>query len=154
MNPLLEHRRPIVLMADDDPDDREVAADAFAVANPNSELRFVKDGQELLDYLRRGDEDGGAERSRPPDVILLDLNMPKVTGAEALSEIKSDPALRAIPVVVFTTSRREEDVLDSYDRGANSYISKPTSFQDLVSAMGAFRRYWFETSELPLHSDQ
>lgn len=154
MNAILNRRPVVVLMADDDPDDREVAADAFAIAHPQGELRFVHDGQQLLDYLRNEDDaDDGAD-ARAPDVILLDLNMPKVSGEEALAEIKSDPELRSIPVIVFTTSRREEDILNCYERGANSYIAKPAGFTDLVSMMGDFRRYWFETADLPLRGDQ
>lgn len=142
--------RPIViLMADDDADDRMLTRDALEESRLANELRFVADGEELLDYLlhrgRYSDPDG----SPRPGVILLDLNMPRKDGREALREIKADPELRRIPVVILTTSKAEEDIFRSYDLGANSYITKPVTFESLVDVMRGLGRYWLEIVELP-----
>ena len=142
-------KRPItILIADDDPDDRLLAREALDESRLVNDLRFVVDGEELLDYLhRRG---GYATEPAPrPGLILLDLNMPKKDGREALEEIKSDPKLRSIPVVVLTTSKAEEDILRSYDLGVSSFIVKPVTFDQLVDVMRAIGRYWFEIVELP-----
>ena len=144
-----EFRRPmVVLYADDDPEDRMLARDALEEAKSGNELRFVEDGEELLDYLcHRGRFNG---RNAPtPDIILLDLNMPKKDGREALREIKENPRLRHIPVIVLTTSKAEEDILRTYDLGVSSYISKPVHFDGLVEAMKTLQRYWFEIVKLP-----
>ncbi len=109
----------------------------------------VKDGEELMRYLRHSGEFNDAVRSPKPGLILLDLNMPKMDGREALREIKADPILHHIPVVVLTTSRAEEDVVRSYEFGVNSYIIKPLTFQGLVDAMKAVGTYWFEVVALP-----
>ena len=140
----------VILMADDDEDDREFARDALQNARLANEMRFVTDGQDLLDYLRR--EGGYAEPAADaprPGIILLDLNMPKMDGREALAEIKKDADLRRIPVVVLTTSKDEEDVFRTYDLGVNSFITKPVTFTGLVEVMKTFQRYWFELVELP-----
>jgi CheY-like chemotaxis protein len=136
-------------MADDDEDDRQLTLEAMGEARLANELRFVVDGEDLMDYLhRRGDYADGAEAPRP-GMILLDLNMPKKDGREALAEIKSDPGLRQIPVVVLTTSRAEEDVFRTYDLGVNSFITKPVTFQGLVDVMHTFSHYWLEIVDLP-----
>ena len=137
-----------ILMAEDDPDDRLLACEAFEESRLANELHLVEDGEELMDYLyRRGEYD---EASAPrPGVILLDLNMPRKDGREALREIKADPDLRRIPVVVLTTSKAEEDILRTYDLGVNSFIVKPVTFANLVEVMRALGRYWFEIVELP-----
>ena len=137
-----------ILMAEDDPDDRLLAQEAFEESRLANELHLVEDGEELMDYLyRRGEYD---EASAPrPGVILLDLNMPRKDGREALREIKADPDLRRIPVVVLTTSKAEEDILRTYDLGVNSFIVKPVTFADLVEVIRALGRYWFEIVELP-----
>ena len=139
----------IILIADDDEDDRLLAEEALRESRLANELRFVQDGEELMDYLlQRGEyaEEGAAPR---PGLILLDLNMPRKDGREALEEIKSHDQLRHIPVVILTTSRAEEDVFQSYDLGVNSFITKPVSFEGLVEVMMLLGRYWFETVELP-----
>jgi CheY-like chemotaxis protein len=145
--------RPItILMADDDEEDRDMTGEALARARLTNDLRFVGDGQELLDYLRH--EGRYAERgddAPTPGIILLDLNMPKKDGREALAEIKADPRLRTIPVVVLTTSGDEEDVLRSYNLGVSSFITKPVTFGSLVDVMSAWGRYWLEIVELPGH---
>lgn len=144
-------RRPItILMADDDEDDRELARDALQDARLANDMRFAVDGQDLMDYLRREGPYADATVDAPrPGIILLDLNMPKKDGREALAEIKGDPALRRIPVVVLTTSKDEADVLRTYDLGVSSFITKPVTFGGLVEVMRTWSRYWFELVELP-----
>ena len=140
----------VILMADDDADDRLLAKDALSECRMASDLHLVENGEELLDYLhRRGKYTAFADAPRP-GLILLDLNMPRKDGREALKEIKSDPELRKIPVVVFTTSRADTDIGCIYELGANSFISKPVSFDALVEVMRTLGRYWFETVELPV----
>jgi CheY-like chemotaxis protein len=136
-------------MADDDDDDRMLAKDALAESRLANNLHFVEDGEELMDYLyQRGKYT--QENSPRPGLILLDLNMPKKDGREALKEIKSDPDFRQIPVVVLTTSKAEEDIYRSYDLGANSFITKPVTFGSLVVVMRTIGKYWFEIVDLPL----
>ena len=137
-----------ILMADDDTDDQLLAKEALTEARLANALYFVKDGEELLDYLHnRGKY---AEQPSPrPGLILLDLNMPKMDGREALKEIKEDAELRRIPIVVLTTSTAEEDILRTYDLGVNSYITKPVTFEGLVEVMKSLSKYWFEIVELP-----
>jgi CheY-like chemotaxis protein len=139
-----------ILLADDDQEDRELARDALQDSKLANEMRFVVDGQDLMDYLRRQGRYADPAVDAPrPGIILLDLNMPKKDGREALAEIKADESLRRIPVVVLTTSNDEQDVLRSYDLGVNSFITKPVTFAGLVEAMSAWSRYWFELVELP-----
>jgi CheY-like chemotaxis protein len=149
------HDRRTVLVAEDDQDDRELILDAFQTARPAVSLEFVADGQELLDYLQRGrDDPSRSTQPHHPAIILLDLNMPRKNGHEALAELKSDPALRPIPVIVLTTSRDEQDVQTSYDLGASSFITKPTNNTELVEAMDALSEYWLWTVELPVENRQ
>ncbi len=137
-------------MADDDEEDRELTRDALQDARLANDMRFVYDGQELLDYLRREGPYADPALDAPrPGIILLDLNMPKKDGREALAEIKADEALRRIPIVVLTTSKDEEDVLRTYDLGVNSFITKPVTFAGLVEVMRTWTRYWLEIVELP-----
>lgn len=145
-----QHATPIViLLADDDVDDRLLARDALAENRLANNLQCVEDGEELLDYLfRRGKYTDPATSPRP-GLILLDLNMPRKDGREALKEIKSHPDLKKIPIVVLTTSKTEEDICRSYKLGVNSYITKPVTFSSLVEVMKALGRYWFEIVELP-----
>jgi CheY-like chemotaxis protein len=139
-----------ILLADDDAEDRELARDALQDSRLANEMRFVVDGQDLIDYLRRQGRYADPAVDAPrPGIILLDLNMPKKDGREALAEIKADESLRRIPVVVLTTSNDEQDVLRSYDLGVSSFITKPVTFAGLVEAMTAWSRYWFELVELP-----
>ena len=134
-----DKKHPItILMADDDADDRLLTKKAFDSARLVNDFRTVADGEQLLAYLRQRDPFKDPAAAPRPGLILLDLNMPKKDGREALAEIKQDPALRRIPVVVLTTSKSEEDVLRSYDLGANSYIRKPVTFESLVEVMKAF----------------
>lgn len=145
-----ERRRSItILLADDDEEDRAMTEEALKESRLANEVRFVADGEELTDYLfRRGGYEDPA-RSPLPGLILLDLNMPKKDGREVLAELKGDPQLRQIPVVVLTTSKAEEDIVRSYDLGVNSFITKPVTFEGLVEAMTVFTQYWFEIVALP-----
>ena len=147
---MTDHARPIViLLADDDEEDRMLAGDALEASRVRNELRCVGDGEELLDYLYQRGQYADSESAPAPGLILLDLNMPKKDGREALKEIKADPDLRRIPVVVLTTSKAEEDIYRTYDLGANSFITKPVSFDGLVNVMRDIGRYWIEIVELP-----
>jgi CheY-like chemotaxis protein len=139
-----------ILLADDDEEDRELTRDALQDARLANDMKFVVDGQDLLDYLRRTGRYADPAVDAPrPGIILLDLNMPKKDGREALAEIKADERLRGIPVVVLTTSSDEQDVLRSYDLGISSFITKPVTFAGLVEVMRTWSRYWFEIVELP-----
>jgi len=151
----------VILMADDDADDRLLARDALAECKLPGELHFVEDGEQLLDYLHRrgkyasglpGQTNSGPHASAAPrpGLILLDLNMPKKDGREALREIKSHPELRKIPVVVLTTSNADVDIAQIYDLGANSFISKPVTFDSLVKVMRILGDYWCDIVELPV----
>lgn len=138
-----------ILMAEDDPDDRLLAAEALRESGVAGDLRFVEDGEQLLDYLRRRGPWADPARSPWPGVVLLDLNMPRMDGREALAALKADPVLRRIPVVVLTTSRAEADVLRCYDLGASSCITKPATYGGMVDAMRTLGRYWTEIVQLP-----
>ncbi len=144
-----DSRSITLLMADDDPEDRLLAREAFQEARLANDLRFVSDGEELMDYLFRRGKFTDPSASPRPGLILLDLNLPKKDGREALQEIKNEDSLRTIPVIILTTSKAEEDVMRSYDIGANSYITKPVTFEKLVEIMRTIGRYWFEMVELP-----
>jgi CheY-like chemotaxis protein len=137
-------------MADDDADDRLLAKDALTECRLANDLHFVENGEELLDYLKRRGKFAQLANSPRPGLILLDLNMPRKDGREALKEIKADPELRTIPVVVLTTSKADTDIGCIYQLGANSFISKPVSFDSLVEVMKVIGRYWFEIVELPV----
>jgi CheY-like chemotaxis protein len=138
-----------ILMADDDVDDCAMAEEALAenhVANP---FKKVRDGKELMDYLNHlGDWESPGSSPRPC-LILLDLNMPKIDGREALKLIKADEHLRRIPVVILTTSSADEDIVKSYDMGANSFVTKPVTFEGLLKVIRTFKDYWLEIVELP-----
>src|SRR5437773_6950618 len=139
-----------ILLADDDPDDRLLARQALEKSRLANDLRCVEDGEELLDYLRRRGKYADPKESPRPGLVLLDLNMPRKDGREALREIKSDPRLRDIPIVVLTTSKAEEDIARTYHLGVNSYITKPVKFAALVEVMRSLGKYWFEIVELPV----
>lgn len=142
--------KPItILMADDDPDDRQMTREAFEASRLANDLRFVENGVELMDYLFRRNQFADPESSPRPGLILLDLNMPKKDGRQALSEMKADASLRNIRVVVMTTSKAEEDILRTYDLGASSYVTKPVTFTALVDVISTLGRYWLEIVELP-----
>ncbi len=143
-------KKPItILMADDDPDDRQLTLEAFEENHLANELRFVEDGEELLDYLNHRGKYADPATSPRPAIILLDLNMPKKDGREALEEMKQDPRFKGIRVVIMTTSKAEEDVVRSYNLSAASYITKPVTFERLVEVVRILGRYWLEIVELP-----
>lgn len=143
----------VILMADDDTDDQLLAQEALRESRLANELRIVQDGEELMEYLHREGRYAQAQDAPRPGLILLDLNMPRKDGREALKEIKSDPVLRRIPVVVLTTSKQDADLIRSYDLGANSFITKPVTFDGLVEVMKGLGRYWFEIVDLPTEED-
>lgn len=139
-----------ILLADDDEDDRVLTAGALRRSRLINDIRFVVDGEDLMHYLLgRGAYAPGGTPAPRPGLILLDLNMPKKDGREALREIKSDPALRRIPVVVLTTSKAEEDIVRTYDLGVNSFVSKPVTFEGLAAVMQTLADYWFDLVRLP-----
>ena len=145
----LQFKPVTILLADDDPDDRLLTRDAFQESRIRNILETVEDGEELMDYLlHRGKYSGDAAKPHP-SMILLDLNMPRKDGREALKEIKSSPELRNIPIVVLTTSKAEEDIIRTYDLGVNSFIIKPVTFDGMVDVVKTLGKYWFEIVELP-----
>lgn len=143
----------LILLADDDEDDRMFTKEAFEENHLLNEIRFVNDGVELMDYLKRREKYSNPADSPRPGMILLDLNMPKMDGREALKEIKSDPSLRSIPVVVLTTSKAEQDVLQTYDLGVNCFITKPVAFTDFIEVARTLGHYWFDIVQLPNITD-
>ena len=150
MKPMKDRAKPItILMADDDADDRRLTQEALEEGRLINEVCFVNNGEELMDYLRRQGKFAPPAETPRPGLILLDLNMPRKDGRTVLQEIKSDPDLRQIPVVVLTTSKSDEDVFKSYDLGVNSYIVKPVTFEALVDILQTLEKYWFEIVELP-----
>ncbi len=145
-------KKPVnILIADDDPDDRLMTQDAFKENHLKNELYFVEDGEQLMNYLNGVGKFSDREKYPMPGLILLDLNMPKKDGREALKEIKSDHDLKRIPIIILTTSKAEEDVLKTYDLGVNCFITKPVTFQGLVEVTNILGKYWFEIVELPIH---
>jgi len=138
-----------ILCAEDDAEDRMLIQEAFEESRLANEIRFVEDGEELLSYLNRRGPYADPRSSPRPGLILLDLNMPKKDGREALREIRDNPKLRRIPVVALTTSRAEEDILRSHETGVNSYIAKPVTFEGFVATVRHLGEYWFHLVELP-----
>lgn len=139
----------VILLADDDPEDRLLTLRALKRSRLRNEIYTVEDGQELMDYLYRRGPYADPARSPRPGLILLDLNMLRKDGREALQEIKSDSMLRRIPVVVLTTSNAEADILRSYDLGVNAFITKPVTFEELVRVLQVLGDFWFEIVRLP-----
>jgi len=148
---MVKQRGPFtILMADDDADDCLLVQEALRESKQPHDLRIVRDGQQLLDYLRRRGEYQQSPEVPRPDLILLDLKMPRKDGREALSELKADVRLRSIPIVVFTTSTARDDIGFCYRMGVNSYITKPATFRGLVDLLSTLSKYWFELVELPV----
>ncbi len=143
-----------ILMADDDPDDRQLTKEAFEESRLANDLRFVQDGVELLDYLNRRGKFAAPGAAPRPGLLLLDLNMPRKDGREALQEIKADPRFRTLRVVIMTTSKAEEDIVRSYNLSAASYITKPVTFDALVDVVRTLGKYWLEIVELPSDGDE
>ncbi len=146
----MRQKNPVlILIADDDIDDRDMLRDALQESRLLNEVRFVQDGEELMAYLNRTGPYSDVKKYPTPGMILLDLNMPRKDGREALKEIKGSETLRQIPVIVLTTSKAEEDIFRSYNLGVNSFITKPVKFSSLVELMKSLGQYWFEIVELP-----
>lgn len=146
----MKSNRPIViLIADDDAEDRMLIKEALDENRLSNAIQFVENGEELMDYLHNRGKFTDKDKYQTPGLILLDLNMPKKDGREALKEIKADDHLRVLPVVVLTTSKAEEDILRTYDLGVSSFITKPVTFTALVDVMRTLSKYWFEIVELP-----
>ncbi|MCG6134990.1 MAG: response regulator [Nostoc sp. LLA-1] len=141
-----------ILIADDDEDDSMLIREALAESGLPMDLYFVSNGEELLNYLYNRGQFTNKNQAPRPGLILLDLNMPKKNGLEVLQDIKQDPSLRHIPVVVLTTSESKEDIYHTYDLGANSFIVKPVTFASLVEVMKNIGKYWFEIVQLPLEA--
>ena len=146
----MKRRVLTILMAEDDEDDCLLAQEALTESRLANNLHIVCDGEQLMDYLYRRGKYRDIDLSPRPGLILLDLNMPKKDGREALKQIKADANLRQIPIVILTTSKADEDICRSYDLGANSFITKPVTFSGLVGVMKTIGKYWFEIVELPL----
>jgi CheY-like chemotaxis protein len=140
----------VILVAEDDAEDQMLVKEAMEESRLSNHIHFVSDGEELLAYLRHEGPYTDTRKYPRPGLILLDLNMPRKDGREAMKEIKTDPKLRVIPIVVLTTSKAEEDILRTYDLGVNSFITKPVSFSSLVNVMRTLGKYWFEIVELPI----
>lgn len=138
-----------VLVADDDPDDQLLIKEAIAEVRPSTMVDFVDDGVALLEYLRREGRHAELIDTPLPRLLLLDLNMPIKDGREALFEIKSDPSFWRIPIIVFSTSKADQDIRRAYQLGANSFVTKPSSFGRLVEVVRALDTYWFDTVALP-----
>jgi CheY-like chemotaxis protein len=143
---MTDRKKVPILVADDDPEDRQLIKEALQESRLLNEVQFVADGEELMARLQ--------DSTELPGLVLLDLNMPRKDGREALKEIKSNPRLKQIPVVVLTTSKAEEDIYRTYNLGVNSFITKPVTFTSLVEVMRDLGRYWFEVVELPKERDQ
>ena len=150
MNPIQNNVN--ILVAEDDAEDRMLLKDALEDACQHTILHFVADGEELVDYLYNRGRFADKAKYPTPAIILLDLNMPRKCGREALKEIKASEQLRCIPVVVLTTSKSEEDIWNAYDLGASSFITKPVTYATLVEDMRTICHYWFQVVRLPQHS--
>jgi two-component system, response regulator len=151
---MTELSKPItILIAEDDEEDRMLIQEAFDESRLANDIRFVEDGEDLMDYLHQRGKFRAPGSAPRPGLILLDLNMPRKDGREALKEIKADPSLRRIPIVALTTSKAEEDVYRTYDMGVNSFISKPVKFGDLTQVVRTLGSYWLEIVELPDQED-
>lgn len=139
----------VILVADDDADDRMLIRRALQKSNLHNPIVMVRDGEELMDYLCRRGAFADSQTAPRPALILLDLNMPRKSGREALQEIKTHPELRRIPIIVLTTSGIPEDVYESYELGANAYVSKPVSFRELARTVSGMREFWLRIAKLP-----
>jgi CheY-like chemotaxis protein len=144
----LKSQSVTILIAEDDPDDCLLMEEVFRESGQGYKLVFVQDGVELFQYLRKQAGYANSISVKRPDLILLDLNMPRMDGLEALAEIKADPNLRSIPVVVLTISTTEEHVLRTYELGGAGFIIKPANIDDMVQVVKVLDQYWFEVVEL------
>jgi CheY-like chemotaxis protein len=140
---------PVIVLADDSAADRKLTTMALQRALLRNPIREVRDGEELMDYLRRRGQYAAVPVESEPCLVLLDINMPKKSGLEALAEIKGDPQLRHIPVIMLTTSKAEEDIVRSYQLGVNSFVTKPVNFDEFLDAIRKLGQYWLELVALP-----
>lgn len=147
--PYINTKKFTIVIANDDENACFLIEEALQEVPLATNLYFVEDGEELLDYLYCRGQYGDSTNLPRPDLILLDLNMPRLNGREALKQIKSDPNLGHIPIVVLTTSHQKEDIFNCYSLGANSFIVKPLTYKELVRVMTGLCRYWFEIVSLP-----
>jgi CheY-like chemotaxis protein len=139
----------VILLAEDDTDDHLLIKDAMEECGWRGELRCVQNGEELMDYLLQRGKYSAPGSAPRPGLILLDLNMPRKDGREALREIRADATLRRMPIVVLTTSKADADIDRVYELGANSFVTKPVQFDALVNVIRMLSQYWFKTVELP-----
>ena len=146
MSENVTHKPVQILLVDDDPVDVRLTREALREGKVHADIESVYDGMEAMAYLRR---EGKYDQAKNPDLILLDLNMPRKDGREVLAEIKADPALRHIPVVILTTSRADQDVIQTYDLGANAYVVKPVDLDQLVTIVQKIEEFWFTVVKLP-----
>lgn len=143
-------QQPItMLLAEDDNDDRYLISEALDESGVENQLFIVENGEDLLDYLHNRGKYSSKEEFPRPGLILLDLNMPRMDGREALAKIKKDPDLKRIPIVVLTTSQAEDDIQETYDLGITGFITKPMTFSGLVDIMKSVGNYWFQSVTLP-----
>jgi len=153
MSKATAYRAANILLVEDDREDQWLTRKAFESNHLVNELFIVDDGRKALDFLRNEGAYADSEEYPAPDIILLDLNLPRVDGRTVLKEIKSDPALRRIPVIILTTSAQEEDIIRSYDLGVNSFVSKPVGFEAFMKALAELGHYWLELVILPHRSE-
>lgn len=151
---LPQSRRAVILLAEDDPGDQELTRRALQEDVLRVDLRIVNDGEEALDYLHQRGPFADPKVAPRPDLMLLDLNMPKLSGREVLAALKRSPDLCRIPVVVLTTSRQEADIVETYNLGCNSYVQKPVDLEQFISVIRRMGNYWFEVVTLPACSGQ
>lgn len=147
--PARSAREAVILLVEDDPGDQEITSRALEESDFPNRLHIVNDGEEALDYLLRREAYADPETSPRPDLVLLDLNMPRLDGKAVLKQIRATKELRRLPVVVLTTSRHEEDIMRTYDLGVNSYIAKPADLDQLSTLVKALEAYWFQHVVLP-----
>ncbi len=145
----MESKPVTILLAEDDPEDRYLIGEALTECRISHELRVVENGEQLIDYLYRRRPYTDDIESPLPGLIILDLNMPLMDGREVLEVIKADPGLKRIPVVVFTNSKADEDILRSYDLGVSGYFTKPVSYMGLLNTINAISTYWLKMASLP-----
>lgn len=147
-------RRVLILIAEDDADDQLLIRDALQESGCRNPIRFVNDGEELLEYLRHHGNYTDPALYPKPGLIVLDLNMPRMDGREALGQIKHDRGLRQIPIIILSTSTAQEDIRNAYDLGANSFLGKPGRFDELVALISKFNSFWLDAVELPVSNER
>lgn len=146
----MDGKKPaVILLAEDDRADQELTKRALGEGKIVNDLHIVQDGEEALDYLYRRNQYTDPDKSPLPDLLLLDLNMPKIDGRQVLERINQDPAFKFMRTIVLTTSKQEQDIIQSYDLGVNSYITKPIDPDGFFKAVTTLKEYWFQIVKLP-----